>query len=126
MNINISITFFLQYAIDANNELEKLLDKYFFLRFALIYTDFVYDNYTFVPDSVPERVYLLAHEITENENNNFDKVKAIETYLSQYYYYTNNSGMFREGRDFVDYFLLTKEKGIVLTLQQPWLSSQGV
>ncbi len=105
------ITFFLQYAIDANNELEKLLDKYFFLRFALIYTDFVYDNYTFVPDSVPERVYLLAHEITENENNNFDKVKAIETYLSQYYYYTLTPGDVPEGRDFVDYFLFDKREG---------------
>ena len=105
------ITFFTTYATSASRALEDLIYEYYFCRLALLYTDFIYNNYTFVPDSVPNRVHQLAHEITENEENNFDKVKAIETYLSQYYYYTLSPGDVPEDRDFVDYFLFDSKEG---------------
>ena len=92
-------------------DLFSAFKNYLYHRSSILYLDFVFDNYTFIPDTVPARVHQLAHEITKNEENNFDKVKAIETYLSENYYYTLLPGKVPEERDFVDYFLFDSQEG---------------
>jgi hypothetical protein len=108
---NFDFLFFTKYVLSVNNALQDLMYEYYTYRLALVYTDFVYNNYTFVPGSLPDRVQELAYEITKNEENNFDKVKSLETHLAQNYYYTLSPGDVPEGRDFVDYFLFDSKEG---------------
>lgn len=70
-----------------------------------------YDRYIKLPDSIPDRVRSLASEITSKPKNDYDKVKAIESYLSQNYKYTLKPGSVPQGSDFVDYFLFDKKVG---------------
>ena len=67
-------------------------------------------NYTQLPDTMPDRVKKLAEEITAGYDTKYDKLKAIEAYLSQYEY-TLSPGEIPEGEDFVDYFLFENKKG---------------
>ncbi|MDQ2085997.1 transglutaminase domain-containing protein [Herbivorax sp. ANBcel31] len=105
------VDFFYDYAAQANTDLSSLFGEYNFYREVLYYVDFILDNYTYIPDTLPDRVHQLAHEITKDAENNFDKVKAIETYLSENYLYTLLPGDTPEGRDFVDYFLFDQKEG---------------
>jgi len=70
-----------------------------------------YSDYLVIPETLPERVMLLAESITKDMKNDYDKVKAIEQYLSTNYPYTLNPGDTPEGKDFVDYFLFDIQKG---------------
>lgn len=45
------------------------------------YPDWISENYLQLPDNFPERIRLLADEITQNENTNYDKVEAITRFL---------------------------------------------
>ncbi len=67
-------------------------------------------QYLQLPDSLPGRVWELAMTITQDYTMNYNKVKAIETYLTQFPY-TLTPGTTPEGRDFVDYFLFDLGKG---------------
>lgn len=67
-------------------------------------------NYTQLPDTLPDRVKKLAEEITAGYDTKYDKLKAIEAYLTQYEY-TLSPGKVPEGEDFVDYFLFESKKG---------------
>lgn len=71
----------------------------------------IYSKYIDLPDSVPKRVKALAASITRNENNDYDKVKAIEEYLSKNYKYNLSPGTVPDGVDFVDYFLFEQKEG---------------
>lgn len=73
--------------------------------------DSIYTNYTRLPDTVTPRVRELAQEITKDKSNNYDRAKAIETYLSKNYPYTLAPGTPPRSRDFVDYFLFDGKKG---------------
>ncbi len=73
--------------------------------------DTFYERYTQVPDTVTSRVRELAKDITSGKSNNYDKAKAIETYLSKNYPYTLAPGTPPRSRDFVDYFLFDGKKG---------------
>lgn len=66
--------------------------------------------YTALPDSLPERVRILAEQLTKGCENDYDKLKAIETYLNQLSY-TTRIGKTPGGEDFVDYFLFHQKKG---------------
>ncbi|MDQ2085994.1 transglutaminase domain-containing protein [Herbivorax sp. ANBcel31] len=94
-------------SIEFDNLISNLVD----LNLLKDYSNFVFDNYTFVPDTVPDRVHQLAQEITKDEKNNFDKAKKIETYLAKNYFYTLLPGNIPEERDFVDYFLFDINEG---------------
>lgn len=71
---------------------------------------FIYDRYTALPDTLPERVYTLAREITKDAKTDYDKLKAIEGYLNGFTY-SREPGNCPEDRDFVDYFLFEKQEG---------------
>lgn len=71
----------------------------------------IYSKYLDIPDTVPQRVRDLAISITKNENNDYDKVKAIEQYLSKNYKYNLTPGEVPDGVDFADYFLFEHKEG---------------
>lgn len=71
----------------------------------------IYSRYTQLPENLPKRVIELANSITAGEENNYDKVKAIEKFLSSNYPYTLKPKATPRGRDFVDYFLFDLKEG---------------
>ena len=72
--------------------------------------DKIYNSYTQLPEDLPLRVRDLAYEITKDEDNKYDKLKAIEAYLIQYEY-SYTPGKKPENADFVDYFLFHNKEG---------------
>ena len=81
-------------------------------------TDSYYDEafrsqYTQLPESVPQRVYELAQDITEGENNWFDKAKAVEAHFqrNEFTYDQFNVAMPGEKQDYVDQFLFDTKTG---------------
>lgn len=70
-----------------------------------------YTKYLQLPAIFPKRIKDLAEEITSGKDNRYDKVKAIEKYLSRNYKYTLTPPNTPSGRDFVDYFLFDIKKG---------------
>ncbi|WAA12591.1 DUF4129 domain-containing transglutaminase family protein [Fervidibacillus halotolerans] len=82
-------------------------------KYDLNVTNSFYDRYTQLPDSLPERVKELAIQLTEKEDNRFDKAKAIERYLQSYEftYDTENVAVPGEDEDYVDQFLFETKTG---------------
>lgn len=74
-------------------------------------SDSTYERYLQLPKDLPERVSNLAGEITSSADNDYDRAKAIEAYLSKNYVYTLEPGDVPENRDFVDYFLFDSKQG---------------
>jgi transglutaminase-like putative cysteine protease len=74
------------------------------------YPDWVAPRYLQLPDSLPERVRLLAEQITSGLDTSYDKAKAIETYLRQIPYNLQIQGP-APGQDGVDYFLFDEQEG---------------
>lgn len=66
--------------------------------------------YTRLPEELPERVKKLAEEITRDQDNNYDKLKAIEDFLLQYTY-SYSPGEVPQGEKFTDFFLFENRKG---------------
>ena len=71
----------------------------------------VYDIYIRIPDTVPQRVFDLASSLTIQYDNNYDKVKALEEYLSTNFPYNLDVRSTPRNRDFVDYFLFDQKEG---------------
>jgi len=67
-------------------------------------------DYTTLPDTLPIRVRQLAYELTKDYNNDYDKLRAIETYLNTLTY-TTKVGRTPKAEDFVDYFLFEQKQG---------------
>lgn len=68
--------------------------------------------YLQLPDELPERVSELAREITENEFNTYDQIRAIESYLRETYEYnTQPNEDLGQSDDFVDRFLFEVQEG---------------
>lgn len=67
--------------------------------------------YTQLPNEIPQRVYDLAEQITAGKANDYEKLKAIESYLKNNYTYSKKPGNIPKGRDAVDYFLFESKKG---------------
>ncbi len=74
------------------------------------YPNWVVPRYLQLPDSLPERVRLLAAEITTELDTPYDKAKAIESYLRSIPYSQDIPGP-RLGQDGVDYFLFDEQQG---------------
>lgn len=72
--------------------------------------DEIYACYTALPDSLPERITELAHEITEGAETDYDRMKAIEAYLHGYTYAVSVKKC-PKGTDPVDYFLFESRTG---------------
>lgn len=70
----------------------------------------IYDQYTKLPDTLTDRTVQLAFDLTKNYNNDYDKLKSIELFLTNYNYTTKVSDI-PEETDFVDYFLFQGKKG---------------
>ena len=65
--------------------------------------------YLQLPESLPSSVYQTAQKITEGCDTPYQKAIAIERWLSENCTYTLTPGTPPENRDFVDYFLQTRE-----------------
>ncbi len=72
-------------------------------------------TYTQLPDDLPSRIRDLALEITGGHDSQYDKAKALETFISTRYTYRFADGSGREspppGRDPVDWFLFDHQEG---------------
>ncbi|MCL2698142.1 MAG: transglutaminase-like domain-containing protein [Oscillospiraceae bacterium] len=75
--------------------------------------DKIYSVYTGLPDSVPERVYALAREITADCGSSYAKMAAIEQYLSSNFAYTRTPPIaaLESSGDFTDAFLFEMQEG---------------
>lgn len=71
---------------------------------------FIRENYVTLPDSLPVRVRLLAEEITAGQETDYDRMKAIEDWLSAYSYSTQPKEC-PAGQDFTDFFLFDSDSG---------------
>ncbi|EXX86605.1 transglutaminase domain-containing protein, partial [Paenibacillus darwinianus] len=68
--------------------------------------------YTQLPDTVTKRMRDLAKELTSGQASEYDKVRAIESYLKQNFPYTNTPDLSkRKSADFVDSFLFEVKEG---------------
>ncbi len=74
------------------------------------YPNWVKPRYLQLPDSLPERVRVLAQQITADQTNPYDKAKAIESYLRKISY-NNQIDRPGLGQDGVDYFLFEVGEG---------------
>jgi len=70
-------------------------------------------SYLQLPETLPERVYELAEEITESHDSQYDKVRAIERYFSRndFSYETTDVAVPDEDEDYVDQFLFETQAG---------------
>ncbi len=71
----------------------------------------IYWRYTNLPEDLPQRVVDLAVEITEGLESDFDRVSAIEEYLSDNNTYSLTVMDVPEDRNFVDWFLFDTKEG---------------
>ncbi|MDR2531688.1 MAG: transglutaminase-like domain-containing protein [Oscillospiraceae bacterium] len=73
----------------------------------------IHNIYTQLPDSVPERVFALAREITAGCESNYAKMAAIEQFLSGNFTYTRTPPIaaLENGGDFADVFLFEMKEG---------------
>ncbi|ACB84036.1 transglutaminase-like domain-containing protein [Natranaerobius thermophilus] len=67
--------------------------------------------YIQLPEHLPERVKQLSNEITEEAENNLEKARLVENYLSTEYSYETDMPEHPPKEDFVDKFLFEHEKG---------------
>ena len=74
------------------------------------YTEYIYNNYMSIPEIVPDRVYDLAQSITASYDNDYDKLKAIEQYVSTLSYSLTPAAVPAD-RDVTDYFLFESKSG---------------
>ncbi|MGP4076007.1 transglutaminaseTgpA domain-containing protein [Halobacillus sp. K22] len=71
------------------------------------------ENYLQLPDSLPGRVRNLASQIVEDEDNRYDKAKAVESYFSSngFEYSTTDVPVPDENEDYVNQFLFESQIG---------------
>ncbi|MGD7024804.1 DUF4129 domain-containing transglutaminase family protein [Rossellomorea vietnamensis] len=71
------------------------------------------EKYTQLPEELPERVRELAESITADEENWYQKVRAIEGYFSEegFVYEQTEVPVPEEGQDYVDQFLFETQMG---------------
>ena len=74
------------------------------------YAQYVHENYTALPDTLPDRVRYLTYSITANYDTDFDRAMAIKYFLRTFPY-SRTPGDLPYGRDFVDYFLFDVREG---------------
>ena len=67
--------------------------------------------FTQLPDTLPQRVFDLAEEITEGLTSDYQKARAVERFLLENFTYTLDVESLPFGEDFVDYFLFEMSEG---------------
>lgn len=77
------------------------------------YPKYIKDAYLQLPPDFPERIRQLSKSITKEAKTPYDKVFAIDEYLSQIPY-EEESGAPPQGVDGVEYFLFTQKSGYCL------------
>ena len=77
------------------------------------YTEQMKKTYLQLPESLPSRIGELAQKITADEDNPYDKARAIETYFvgNGYVYETTDVAIPGENEDYVDQFLFETKLG---------------
>ncbi|MGN9863880.1 DUF4129 domain-containing transglutaminase family protein [Bacillus swezeyi] len=72
-----------------------------------------HERYLQLPASLPERVRKLARDLTKDQDNMYDKAKAVEDYLgsSDFSYDTKNVAVPKKNQDYVDQFLFETKVG---------------
>ncbi|RKD71273.1 transglutaminase superfamily protein [Sinobaca qinghaiensis] len=75
--------------------------------------DEVNDAFLQVPDDLPDSIGSLAAELTAEEDNRYDQVKAVENYLRgpDFTYDTQDVAVPEEGTDYVEQFLFETQTG---------------
>ena len=68
-------------------------------------------RYTALPETLPERVWILAEQLTEGARTPYEKALLLEHFLYTNYSYSLNAGYLAPGEDFVDNFLFTQTDG---------------
>ena len=68
-------------------------------------------HYMGIPETVPQRVYDLAEELTAGLTTQFDRITAIQRFLIEQFGYTLVPPYTPLERDFVDYFLFDLQEG---------------
>lgn len=71
----------------------------------------VYEQYLQLPETLPQRVKDLSASLVATADNDYDKAKAIEQYLSSNFPYNLDVRSTPKSRDFVDYFLFDQKEG---------------
>ncbi len=77
------------------------------------YAEVIHNEYTQLDDTIitPE-IYALAEQLTQNYDSQYDKVKAIERYLSQgHFSYNIDTRRPPTGEEFLNYFLFERNEG---------------
>ena len=80
-------------------------------NFLLPRSEQIHELYLQLPDTLPERVRELAEEVTANATTNYERMVALEAFLSSNFYYTLTPGPSPVGQDFVDHFLFDLQRG---------------
>lgn len=75
------------------------------------YPFYIRRMYLDVPATVPRRVRELTLQITANAKNDYDKARAIETYLREHITYNPEVDPIPQGADGVDYVLFERPEG---------------
>lgn len=74
------------------------------------YAENIKEKYTKLPDSLPEQVVELAKQVTKDEQNDYERMKAICGYLKTLNYSKDVDDV-PENTDFVEHFLFDTRKG---------------
>ncbi|MGM8364043.1 transglutaminase TgpA family protein [Virgibacillus sp. W0181] len=71
------------------------------------------DQYTVLPDKLPQQVYELAEEVAASKMTRYEKALAIEQYFNRngFVYQTENIPVPKEEEDYVDQFLFDTKRG---------------
>jgi transglutaminase-like putative cysteine protease len=82
-------------------------------EFLIPRADWIYENYTILPDTVPERVFDLAESLTDDAKNDYERAMLINAFLRspRNFAYTLTPGEVPQDRDFVDRFLFDTREG---------------
>lgn len=72
--------------------------------------EMIYDNYLALPDTVTDRLYELANDLTEGKTSDYEKMRALEAYL-QTLTYTTTPDIAPEDQDLIDFFLFESPRG---------------
>lgn len=77
--------------------------------------DRAYDNYTELPDNIPQRIYDLANKTTEGLTSDYDKAQAIVNFFNTSgFKYDLTPPSFPKGKDYNDFFIFESKKGICM------------
>ena len=100
----------IQNYLSAQKDVTGLLKEDYYEVLSLR-ADMIEQQYTALPENLPDRVSKLAEEITVDCDTKYDKLKAIEEYLRTNYTYSLEAHKLPKGQDFVDYFLFESKEG---------------